>query len=539
MTKPHSRRQFLQRSAGVVAAYTAVSLWTPPPPLLAQIGKTLEPLPPIEDPRLKALVERGIDASKSAGATYADVRLTHEYRRGGGGDVGEIESMTVGVRALVNGYWGFASGPVWSLDEMVRLGQEAVLQAKANGLGKPRVTTLAPTPVVSGHWTMPIQIDPFSIHPAEVYDRLIGISIYAERRSDRIHVNQNMAGFFKQDKAFGSSDGSYCTQRNYLTSGLFLLSLRLPDDRGSGGELDFLDPAGVGFELFEEQRMRAGVDRLIEDIKADLALPVEPVEVGRYDTVVSARPVAHLLGGTVGVATELDRALGYEANAGGTSYLNDPFEMLGTFKIGSPLFTVTMNRDQTGGAATTQWDDEGVVPETTSLIKDGVVNDMQTTRESAGWMQEWLTKHDRPIRSTGSAYAPSGVDAPLAHTGNLVLTPSTDDHTLDTLVSQLKNGVLFTSIGIALDFQQLNGMAAGKAYKINNGKKVALLDGAGILFRTPELWKSLSILGGPGSAVQAAGLEYKGQPGQTSTHTITAVPAMFTQQTIIDSKRKA
>jgi len=81
-----------------------------------------------------------LDTARSAGASYADVRLSHtRERRTSMADTGDDESMEVGVRALVDGYWGFASGAVWSPDEMARLGREAVHQAKVNALGKPRV----------------------------------------------------------------------------------------------------------------------------------------------------------------------------------------------------------------------------------------------------------------------------------------------------------------------------------------------------------------------------------------------------------------
>ncbi len=540
---PILRRQFLQRSASAAAAVAAcvstASLWTQPTPLLAQISSIPEPIPSIDDPRLKELIDRAIDAGRAAGAIYVDVRLTHSYLRGISNDrtISDHESMTVGVRALVDGYWGFASGPVWNLDEMVRLSQEAAQQAKSNALGKPRVTTLAPTPVVQGHWVTPIRIDPFGIHPVEVLDLLGGIDIYARRRPERVSTRYGTS-FLKQDKAFGSSDGSYCTQCRYLTSGRFEIEVELPDIGKSSDEIDFLDPVGMGFELFDEQRLRIGVDQIMDDIKADSLLPIQPVDVGRYDILIDAKPLAGIISGTIGVATELDRILGYEANASGTSYLNDPAEMIGTLKFGSPALTVTMNRNEPGGAATIQWDDDGVVPEPVALVKDGILNDVQTTREAAGWLQALSSTRGRSAKSTGSSYAPSGMDAPLIHTGNLVLTPSTENRTRDDLLKDLKNGVYFSSLSTSLDFQLLSGISAGRAYQVSHGKKVARLQGAGLMFRASEFWKGLSAMAGASSARRSALTVVKGQPLQRSSHSVTAVPAVFTQQTITDFLRK-
>lgn len=533
MTSLYNRRYFLRRSASIAAGVTAATLWRPPSPLLAQIGSSREPLPPIDDPRIKSLVQRGLDASRAAGAAYTDVRLSHWYN-------GEQESMTVGVRALVNGYWGFASGPVWSTDEMARLGQEATHLAIVNALGKPRPTTLASAPVIrDGQWTTPIRIDPFALHPNAIRDILGGLEIYGQRRTDHVEVHCSVDKV-RHKIAFGSSEGSYCTQQKYLTSGSLEINYFLPNGGFIRRWVDGLDAASVGFELVDEPRLQEAMDTVIEEIKADLALPVRPVDVGRYDLVLDAKSVARVLDGTIGLATELDRALGYEANMTGTSYLNEPFDMIGTLPLGSPLLTVTMNRNEPGGAATAQWDDEGVSTRSITLVKNGILTDFQTTRESAVWLHDQAHRQDAPPQSTGSSYAPTAMDAPLARTGNLVLQPSAEHHTVDDLVANMTKGILFCDLEVKLDFQQLNGYAfKGRAYEIRNGKKVARIGGAGLLFRAPELWKSLNALGGADSAYRVAMKDKKGQPSQLSTRSITTVPATFTQVPVIDPARKA
>ncbi|MBX6333108.1 MAG: hypothetical protein IRY91_14770, partial [Gemmatimonadaceae bacterium] len=220
---PLTRRRFLE--AGALAAAAAAV----PRPLLAQLGRHPEPPPPIEDPRLQALAARGLDAARTAGASYADVRLTHtRVRRFFPAFTHDTETLEVGVRALVDGYWGFASGPVWSPDEMARLGREAAHQAKVNALGKPRMTELAPVAAVSGHWDMPVAIDPFAISPLEVQDFLSSLGIYC-RRIPNLFVQGNYAIATTQEKAFASTVGSYCTQRCWRTEGVFGVILTLPE----------------------------------------------------------------------------------------------------------------------------------------------------------------------------------------------------------------------------------------------------------------------------------------------------------------------
>ena len=73
---------------------------------------------------------------------------------------------------------------------------------------------------------------------------------------------------------------------------------------------------------------------------------------------------------SIGHATELDRALGYEAAYAGTSFAT--FDQLGTLRYGSPVMNVTGDRTAEHGLATIGYDDEGVAAQSWDLIKDGV-----------------------------------------------------------------------------------------------------------------------------------------------------------------------
>ena len=165
------------------------------------------------------------------------------------------------------------------------------------------------------------------------------------------------------------------------------------------------------------------------------------MEVGRYETVFDPLTVAGTRRRDDSVARLSSIArFGYEANAGGTSYLNDPIAMLGSYQAGAPTLTVTAERSEPGAVGTVKWDDEGVAPDAFTLVKNGVLADFQTTRESARWLEAAYTKHGIPMRSHGCAAAPSAVFAQLQHTPNLTLAPGRDAKDFDALVSGMARG---------------------------------------------------------------------------------------------------
>ena len=533
----------LSRRDLVKAGASAAALAVLPRPLLAQLGARPEPAPPIQDPRIRELALRALDAARAAGASYADVRLTHtstrEFRFARNDGILDMEAMVVGARALVDGYWGYASAPVWSADEMVRLGREAVHQAKVNTLGQSRSVELAPRPVVrDGHWAMPVAIDPFETSPFEIVDYLASLAYFVQRFPN-FKPKANSCAFEVQEKAFAASDGSYCTQRLHRSSGEFSLEFekqRLPKINAA---LDRLTPAGLGWELYTGQPLRDYIRQLMAEMEEDAKLPLEPIEVGRYDTACDPWTMGRIMDGTLGRATELDRALGYEANAGGTSYLNKPLEMVGSFQAGAPAITVTGERSQPGGAATTSWDDEGVAPDEFALVKDGVLADFQTTRESAGWLAEYYSGAGVPLRSHGCAAAPSALEAPLTHSPNLTLAAGREPLDFDAAVKAVGKGIAVREGGVDMDFQGSTGLGLGRVYEVKDGKRVARLFGAGFLFRATELWKEVKAVGGAESVRRYGVSADKGEPAQRTYHSVTAPPAVLEQVTFVDIMRKA
>lgn len=530
-----SRRRFLQ-SGSVAAALVATpsvgwgKIFVP-----ASQGFTAEP-------DLHALAARALEAARSAGATYADVRLS--IKRGqtffNPFPTGETESHGVGVRVLVNGYWGFLSSALWTPDEMARLATEAVAQAKANSRGTTRPVELGSIPqVVNGTWTMPVTYDPFDVPIGEKMDVMNAMHDFAQSYKVGISAASTMS-FTREMKVFASSEGSSWTQTTYNSAASFGVGYRSEYHAGLGpgaAGADFLSPAGKGWELVLHSGLIDAIPRLIDE--AEQSRHQVPVDVGRYDMVFSAAAMAALVDGTLGAATELDRAMGYEANEGGTSYLSDPLDKLGSEVVGTKWLSLIADRSTPGGAATVKWDDEAVVPDTFPLVTNGVLVDYQTTREQAAWLAPYYQKIGKPVRSHGCAAAESSQYITMQHTPNIAMTPNASDVHFDELMSGLKKGVAVLSLSPNMDQQQLNGVGYGAMREIVNGKLGRFIRGGAIIFRAPELWKNLTETGGKNSLAWYGFTRGKGAPWQRTTHSVGAVPGKITGVAVIDALRKA
>lgn len=495
------------------------------------------------EPDPQALVARAVDAARSAGATYADAKLTATREQLLYVEFEPISSVThgLGVRVLVDGYWGFASSTVWSADEAARLARIAVAQARASGAGVTRRLELdAPPPVVRGEWIMPVKYDPFNIPDDEKLD-VMNAFIDAARVAVVAAGAVMKVQFRRQQSVCASSVGSAWSQTTYSAEGTFGVSYRdqysLQLQRANFST-DLLSGAGKGWEHIVDSGLLDQIPWLLD--QAEQARHQMPVDAGRFDLVCTAGVTAALLDATLGAATELDRAMGDEANAEGTSYLSDPLDKLGTYVVGSPRVSITADRSTPGALATARWDDEGVVPDTFDLVRDGVLVDYQTTREQSMWLAPYYQRAGKSVRSHGCTRAESALSIPMQMAPNLRLHPGADPLTFEELVAATPKGIaVLGTFGMTMDQQHLNGIVRPIMRQITKGKLGPYIVGGGIMFRAPELWKQLAALGGPASARWFGMERGKGQPAQREKHSVGAVPAKFTNVSVIDIMRKA
>ncbi len=511
----------------------------------------------------EALAVRAVDAARSAGAQYADARLVRTVRHGYGiVDFRSDATQTgIGVRALFNGYWGYAAQGDVTDDNAVRLARAAVEQAKTNAKGTPRTVDMGRIPTARGRWATPVKIDPFTVSIEEKIDFIASWANLADYQSRHVPDeygaaarNKSINGvvswlnFVRQERVVATTDGALFTQTLYESGGVLLWG-----NEAAVGVLG-IESIAKGWELFLEANIPEQITGIAARLyKNEMAKQqAKSIDIGRKTLVCDGRTMAAMLEQTIGSATQIDRALGFEANAGGTSFIDDPLTMVGELQIGSKDVTVTANRSAATQLATVKWDDEGVAPEPFTLVKSGVLTDFQTTREQAAWLTPYYQQHNKPLVSHGCAAAESALATTMQHMPNLALEPSAATNSLDDLIADVSDGICVTGGQVSVDAQARNGMLSGRFREIKNGRLGSDLLGGVVLFNTLDFWKNVNVVGGSStqdmlsfsqyanaSVYETATARSKGQPAQITSHSVTAAAATIKNQALIDPRRRS
>lgn len=512
------------------------------------------PSPTLDPAPLEALTQHAVDAARAAGAVYADARFTRttqeRFNMTGSIFGSQFDRVVgVGVRALVNGYWGFAASAEWTVDDVTRLAREAVAQAKENAKGPPRTVELGTLPVVKGRWATPITYDPFTqISLEEKFDFIEYWKYVAGQANLEFPFDGmgSLLSFTRHERVVATSEGSVVTQTLYETGGNFKVTTINVMGSGLPIDIEHIDFAGKGWELFLDAKLEdqfvTGREEAIVRAKAR----AQPITVGRYTLVCDGATMASIVDRTLGVATQLDRAMGYEANAGGTSFITDPLANVGQIQLAVPLITLTANRSAPTQLATVHWDDECVAPRDVELVKDGILMDFQTTREQAAWLAPYYQRRGKPIASDGYAGAQSAHYITMQQPPNFALAPSTGTVQVTDLIANVNNGIFLEKGALGqMDAQARNGLLFGRMRKIKNGRLGPSIVGGVIQVHTQSFWQQVRAIGGVSTqglygAPEGGDTGFKGQPEQfLASHTITAPAALITDQAVINPARKA
>ncbi|HEX7239112.1 MAG TPA: TldD/PmbA family protein [Longimicrobiaceae bacterium] len=532
------RREFLVRSAALAAGAAAFP-GTVPRAQASAAGFA-------DDPAVRELAMRALDAARLAGAGYADVRVTRNRNQSVSTRERQItgfedsETFGFGVRVLADGAWGFAASRELTLPEVDRVARQAVAQAKANALAMARPVTLAPTESYpDGVWRSPIRTDPFEVPIEDKVALLLAANEAALGVKGTRFVTSSMF-FVREEKTFASTEGTFTRQTIYRSYPQMSVTAVDPGGR------DFqvrnstpVQPMGLGYEHVTDSRLVESAPVWAED--AVKKLTARPVQPGRYDLVLLPSHLFLTIHESVAHPTELDRILGYEANFAGTSFMSPPERFLGRFRLGPEILSFEGERSAPGSLATVGWDDEGVKPDEYLIVKNGVLDDLQTTREQAPMLADWYRASGKPVRSHGNSYAESWADVQFQRMPNVNLRPNPErDVSLDELVADVKDGIMIEGRGsYSIDQQRYNAQFGGQVFhEIKNGRVGGMLKDVAYQMRTPEFWNAVDGIGGKSTYFVGGSFnDGKGQPSQSNAVSHGCVPTRVRGINVINTGR--
>jgi len=527
-----TRRDFLKTTAAAAAAVAAYpGLVTDP------AAQTLAA--PEADAAALALAQEALDAARSAGASYADVRIgryrsqqiaTRERQIAG---VGDSESYGLGVRTLVDGRWGFAATSRMDRSAVQRAALEAIAMSKAAQAVGSRRVELAPVEPATGAWITPVRIDPLEVPIEDKVALLFAANEAALKVKGVQFVNSSLA-LLREVKTLLTSEGTSVTQTMIRVGPSFSATAVGTGDFQSYSEE--LAPRGEGWEYITSLDMPGNAERW-----ASLAvekLTAKSVEAGDYDLILDPTNLWLTIHESIGHATELDRAIGEEANYAGTSFLAPPERMLGQFRYGPDFMSIQADRTQPGSLARVAWDDEGVPADRWLIVDNGVFIDYQTTREQVARIQA-LTG---VTRSHGCSFAESWDAVQFQRMPNISLLPGEEDLSLDDIVADTTRGIVIRNRGSwSIDHQRYNFQFSGQQFQeVRNGRIVGPLRDVAYQANTPEFWSSMDLIGGASSYwLGGTFSDGKGEPSQASSVSHGCVPARFRSVRILNTGRTA
>jgi TldD protein len=418
----------------------------------------------------------------------------------------------MGVRVVVDGAVGFAATVDVRPEEAAALVRRAMDMARVTGRAGGGRVELAPEPphgdVV---WSSSFEIDPTTVPAAEKIALLADRSNRLAAHAVVSHTTASLLAVSEQTY-LADLNGTRATQHRVRV--LSQLEALAVSETGFETMRTLAPPVGRGWEWLTGPAAGDGWDwdgeleRMPELLAEKMAAP--SVEAGTYDLVIHPSNLWLTIHESIGHATELDRAVGYEAAYAGTSFAT--FDQLGLLRYGSPVMHVTGDRTVEHGLATVAIDDEGVEGQSFDLVRDGILAGYQLDRAIAASMGFG--------RSNGCAFADSPMHVPIQRMANVSLAhsgdagPSTED-----LIGDVDRGIyVMGDKSWSIDMQRYNFQFTGQRFfRIEGGKLAGQVKDVAYQATTTDFWGAMEAVGGSSTWVLGGAFNCgKGQPGQVA-----------------------
>jgi len=418
--------------------------------------------------RLEAKVRRALEQSR---ADYTEIRLEREWRTQvlfQKENLENIESSTeVGgiVRSLVGGGWGIAVFN--SLEELEKRVEEAYRIGRAVSAKIGERSSLAPVEPVEDEVRISLKKDFREVPLAqkkELVERYNRIMLSVPK------VESTTARYTDsfREWLFANSEGTYITEeRPDIT---LFLAATAREDSNIQRAFESIGEA-QGFELVEdlEEKAKEVAERAAALLKA------KPVQGGTY-TVVLDQELA---------GTFIHEAFGHLCEADFT-FKNERMKKLlqKGRKFGVKELNVIEDGYLPGMRGNYRYDDEGVLRRRIYLIKNGVLQGLMHSRETAAKLG---------AEPTGNARAISYRFEPIVRMRNTCIDKGS--HTFEEMLREIDHGIYAkAAFGGQTEFEQFT-FSAAYAYEIEHGEVGEMLRDVVLTGNVFEILKNIDMIG--------------------------------------------
>ncbi|MCB1237370.1 MAG: TldD/PmbA family protein [Verrucomicrobiae bacterium] len=483
------------------------------------------------------LADAALGKARALGASFADFHVMGTESESlfvreemvQGVDAG----MSVGgsVRVLIDGAWGFAASDDLSEANVVRLAESAAAVAKSQAGWRRRPVEIETLPAFTDRWEQPIEVDPFTVSLEEKVERLLSINRAALAKGANYCYSH--VAMVRERKWLANTFGSRIEQSRVRIHPGFGVTVIDPKKGGFATRASTAPPRGAGYEHLRDWDFTGEAALAVEQAREKMAAP--SIEPGRRDLVIAPSNLWLTIHETVGHPTELDRALGYEANFAGTSFCTP--DKLGALRYGSEIVTIRADRTAANGLATVAYDDDGVKTDGRefAIVDRGVFSNFQMALGQAA-----LIGRDA---SNGCAYADSFDAFPIQRMPNISLRPGADDSvTVGDLIAGVEDGIYIEGNGSwSIDQQRYNFQFTGQVFhRIRGGKLDGMWRDVAYQGNSVDFWNACDGLGGaPTYELGGAFNCGKGQPQQVAPVSHGAVPARFRGINILNTVKES
>lgn len=388
--------------------------------------------------------EKGRKLLESADCEFAEIRFASGVGTGialSGDNVDSLssgETLAGSVRVLKNGSWGFATFN--DISGVERYFRSAV--AAASAASPEEKSRVAPSsPVVAEFRTEPAE----NINAVSLDEKFELIKSYNRilQSSPKIQTTKAIYRDVESRYLYMNSEGSRLSYEK-MHCGISLTSVAR-----EGSVIQPFHESVSGYGGHEIARGREALAEKVVKIAVDM-LSAEPLEGGTYDVILDPRLSGVFIHEAFGHLSEADfvhenprmkeqMVLGREFGPGGFNVIDD-----GSIP---------------GLSGYIPFDDEGISPRKTYLIKDGVLTGRLHSRETAEKMGEGVTGNGRAI---------GVMRQPIVRMTNTYIENGTDSR--EDLFSSLDDGIYAVDVIGGQTNLEMFTFTAGYGYRIKNGK---------------------------------------------------------------------